>query len=1189
MPPVEQAKAPELPPEAPKVPEAEVTPVETPAEAQPQDLRFSSRQADIAQLRDAMGMDQMPETETLHWDDVLSEAQRRGAADLAMVHAQDVIENPKALDDVQTAGLLIKQVELKNLHERLTNEMNATTDPVELADKAAQVLRVEQDSDMLSQARHLAGTEAGRRLNLQKLEIARDYSLLSVKNRAKAAKGAELTAEETKSLEKLTQTLKEKEALTEAVQERAKAETAKTQRVLDKLKEQAPAELQPAIKELEDRVNGKPSPESADQIQKDVDALREKVETAPLPDPVRKLAQKLARVFVEGGVENRMELVRAVHEELKQSLPDVTLRQVANATDNYGTFKTLSKDAVDITLRDLKGQLQELSKLADMAEGRAPKASGFERPSPSDTKREITKRVNEAKKEGSYNVTDPATQLKTALDAIKTRLKNQITDLKKQIESRTKIVKLKRETPQDAESQRLMSERDQLQQQFDAIFGKSELTDAQRIEIAKRAVEKSIEDYEGRLKRGDYSSPEKRSTPESKELTALQAKRDALREQYRDANPNPPELQKAQAKLAELQKHLDEGTLPPPAKKLEPNLRTKDIREQIANVSKAISQSEPAQRQRLEKSLAELQARLQADNFQLPKSRQQELSPELDRLAYDRDVLRSKIRQKINDLRPRTLPWKIARAAKEISDLPRAIIASDDLSAFLQQGVLFSLGHPIKTALLVPDILKSTLSSAGAHEVESRRIIAEIEKDPLLRRAKMYFAPGEYSERMGAREEAYLSNLVRRIPVLGPVFRGTERAYITTLNLMRMGWWKEMAQTLPRNGDPTHYEGKVIANAIKVGSGRGGPEGMRSAEDLSRIFFSPRYWMSRASLLIGEPLWHGTARTRRIIATEMYARPMLGLVTFYAMLGLGGGKLDTDPNSSNFGAMTFGENWHINPVKAFTGIISFFSRLATGSVTTQSGLQVPKDRWELMTQYGRGKFSPTAGTAVNILQGKNVIGEPTTPLSVLRDLTLPMAPRDIAKGMEDDLGVPHKTVLSILAFFGAATSIYEPRDKSRQEVQKQIQGLSAGEQYNAIKASEEAGKITKGQASQLKNNPTYTPFQAAFDKLGTKESIYAFERATPDQKKEVYLQAAMRIEHSDLPNDEKTAALKSLGPAPTPEIQKEIDTLRAKRRWSLSKETARMPALPPVGSKETMEERMDLWNRQKAELQRLSQ
>jgi hypothetical protein len=108
---------------------------------------------------------------------------------------------------------------------------------------------------------------------------------------------------------------------------------------------------------------------------------------------------------------------------------------------------------------------------------------------------------------------DPATQLKSALDAVKTRLRNQINDLNFQIRTGKKIIRSKTEVPTDIESRTLTQERNDLKAQFDEIFGKSEKTDAQRVALAMKAVERSITDLETQLRPAIFPRANQRRQP----------------------------------------------------------------------------------------------------------------------------------------------------------------------------------------------------------------------------------------------------------------------------------------------------------------------------------------------------------------------------------------------------------------------------------------------------------------------------------------------------------------------------------------------------------------------------------------------------------------------------------------------------------------------------------------------------
>jgi len=74
-------------------------------------------------------------------------------------------------------------------------------------------------------------------------------------------------------------------------------------------------------------------------------------------------------------------------------------------------------------------------------------------------------------------------------------------------------------------------------------------------------------------------------------------------------------------------------------------------------------------------------------------------------------------------------------------------------------------------------------------------------------------------------------------------------------------------------------------------------------------------------------------------------------------------------------------------------------------------------------------LAPVPGAIVNIRQGKNVVGEPNTPMSIVNDLVGPLAPNDIYEVMQDQ-GIPKGTAFSLLAILGVGLQTYDPEKRS---------------------------------------------------------------------------------------------------------------------------------------------------------------
>ncbi|MDD4891971.1 MAG: hypothetical protein PHU85_18785, partial [Phycisphaerae bacterium] len=548
--------------------------------------------------------------------------------------------------------------------------------------------------------------------------------------------------------------------------------------------------------------------------------------------------QKLAESFVAEGVTNREALIDAVHSALKQVDPEITRRQTMDAISGYGDFKPLDKNAIKAKLRDLKGQMQQVGKLEDMQQGQAPAKTGVERRVPSDEERRLIQQVNDAKRRGGFTVTDPEAQLKSTLDSLKTRLRNQISDLNLQLATGEKIVRDKAEVPTDAEVAGLRTQRDALKEQYDAMFPTDrELTDAQRVKMATAAVEKSIAEYERRIKEKDTAPAQKGTVaPETPELAALRARRDALKaelDELRDAaKPTvDPEARAHKAfktrtlnRIAELLERLDKGDFS--------------------------QQPETVKPQKLEHEYLKVQL-------------------EQVKRRFEEGVFKQKMAN-------RSRLRKVVDLGAEGLNLSRAVLTSMDLSAVLRQGGFVTLGHPVMGARAFTGTLRAVRRS-GADAVR-----LEIQNRPnaaLYKRAGLHLS--EEGGPLANMEEAYMSRHADKIPGVG----ASQRVYVAFLNRLRADLFDSMVKGLGDNGQVSLEEAKAVANYVNVATGRGSFKNTSTAAVFSTTLFSPRLWASRIQLLMGQPAWRGSWRTRKLVAAE-YARFLGGLAVVYGVAHL---------------------------------------------------------------------------------------------------------------------------------------------------------------------------------------------------------------------------------------------------------------------------------------------------------------
>lgn len=376
-------------------------------------------------------------------------------------------------------------------------------------------------------------------------------------------------------------------------------------------------------------------------------------------------------------------------------------------------------------------------------------------------------------------------------------------------------------------------------------------------------------------------------------------------------------------------------------------------------------------------------------------------------------------------------PRRLFHYGKQTYDAARVLLTAFDFSAVLRQGKFILAAHPARAASALPDMFRSFASKAVEYRVEQ-----EIAHRPNARRYRdsgLYLA--ERDAPLTRAEDNYTSTWAKKIPGVA----GSQRAYNTFLNRLRVDSFDAMANSLSRTKTPTPAEYKAIANFINAATGRGNLGALETAAvGLNRVFFAPRYVASRFQLILGSPMYKGTGRTRALIAQE-YARTLAGYAAFYTLsrLALQDSTVETDPRSSDAGKVKMG-NTRLDPLAGLQQNTVLLSRLGTGETTNMKGKTVPirGERVpyggttvpDVLTRFVRSKLAPIPGAVVNAVSGEDMMGQPVTAGSTIKSLTVPISWQDIAAAMEDQ-GIPRGTALGILSIFGEGLQVYDDRPR----------------------------------------------------------------------------------------------------------------------------------------------------------------
>lgn len=410
-----------------------------------------------------------------------------------------------------------------------------------------------------------------------------------------------------------------------------------------------------------------------------------------------------------------------------------------------------------------------------------------------------------------------------------------------------------------------------------------------------------------------------------------------------------------------------------------------------------------------------------------------------EKLPYDRDLEMLKMEQErakrtyqaMVDNMKRGRVQRTVRGVVNVANAGRSVITSVDLSAPGRQGFFLSASNPLLAAKSVAPMLRAAVSEHAARAVDQE--IHSRPNAPLYEDSKLYLSPVEHGGSLSKLEEAYATNLAEKIPGIGKLVRGSERAYVTFLNKLRADNFDSLHRQLERMGEKdTAKADTAIADFINKATGRGGltEVGNRASTLLSTVFFSPRFVASRFQLLAGQPFYGGTLASRALIARS-YVQYAGAVGTILYLSHLAGAEVSMDPQSADFLKLRFG-NMVVDVHAGLQQVGRFLAQEYTGD----------KNRAETIGRFARSKTSPVAGTAVDLAYGKDYIGKPVTPpKKAIADLkggrfktsdvfesetgrnTIPMAARDIYEAASKE-GSSKTAMTAILSVMGVGVSEY---------------------------------------------------------------------------------------------------------------------------------------------------------------------
>lgn len=392
----------------------------------------------------------------------------------------------------------------------------------------------------------------------------------------------------------------------------------------------------------------------------------------------------------------------------------------------------------------------------------------------------------------------------------------------------------------------------------------------------------------------------------------------------------------------------------------------------------------------------------------------------------------------------RSTMQKIYSTAVDVGNVPRSIMSSFDFSAPLRQGSVLASSHPKEFTKAFKNMFGYAFS-----EKKFMQRGADILEHPNYLKAKdanlAFTVPGSVTQG----EEAFMSNLAEKLPIIGRFIRGSDRAYTGFLNDLRFGTFNSLLKGGEKmgKGDDAKYLSS-LGDFVNTATGRGnlaniplaGKTLEASAPLLNAAFFSPRLIASRVSFF--NPVWY--AKMDPTVRKEAAKSIVAFVATGMTILGLsqlvGADKAETDPTSADFGKIKTG-NTRYDIWGGFQPYATFIARMILNhqkSTTTGGTLQYgkgykPETRYSVAGRFLQGKLSPNASLAADAMMGQDFernkfdLTNPDLFVNPLAKRVTPLILSDLKSNI-DEYGA-FGPLFSIPGLFGVGGQTYRKKSK----------------------------------------------------------------------------------------------------------------------------------------------------------------
>lgn len=398
--------------------------------------------------------------------------------------------------------------------------------------------------------------------------------------------------------------------------------------------------------------------------------------------------------------------------------------------------------------------------------------------------------------------------------------------------------------------------------------------------------------------------------------------------------------------------------------------------------------------------------------------------------------------------------WK--DVAAKIAGLPRALMATGDLSGGFRQAMPLGTRYPVEWAKANAESVKYALKPKY-YEDEMKKL-ADSDSFELITSKLGVDLPGAGA---GLKDEGFMAaEYAEMIPLYGKLaIKPAERAYQGVLTKLRYDATNNMIEKAggvdaylkhmdELYGDQADDAMRAYGEVINTLSGRGGQKGGlldQHMQTAATLLFAPRLWFANLQRL--NPFWYANLYKKNPEAAKLALRSQATfLMTAGTVLGIAarsGAEVGTDPRSADFGKIKVGNTRYdilggqqqniVQLARQWTGEKV---KSDTGEVDKIGDEYGEKNRFDLAMDMFSNKANPLLGFAIrlgkttddpnsdNPLMKKDNFGEKFNIATEVGKLGVPLGVQGAADLIGDTGNVPKSLAMNAPSFVGVGVQTY---------------------------------------------------------------------------------------------------------------------------------------------------------------------